>query len=499
MYALVKDLPVGEYNVNENQDGFSGKGIISKKEFTGTLTVSADETAEIPTAAFVNNMVIEMTSASVKKVWKDDENRDGVRPTSLKVWLLADGEKIDYVILNSANNWVDRIDNLPKTKNGQGIAYTWQEEGITDYTLTNTAQTGTLTTLTNTHETKKTKVSVRKVWVDSGDHPASVKVQLYADGIAVPGKSVTLSAGNKWKHTWEDLELYAKPKGQSGGQQKIIYSVVETEIPKGYVMKIAGNAESGFVITNTKEKGRLVIQKSFDIREEEPPEENDETTEINVVKIWENDNDNKDGNRPGSITVHLFADGKEIKTAKLTAANGWKWTFSDLPKYVDERPINYAITEDPVKWYTTEIQGFTIRNKYTPETTSVSVKKVWHVNDPGKDTIPLSVRMTLSNGMNVVLNEGNGWTATITDLPAYVNGEPAVYTWTEQEIIGYELESVRQNGNMTTFTNKPWTRPDKPEKGKPPKNAGDTWYVFDEYDTPLGVEIVINHVGDCFD
>ena len=28
---------------------------------------------------------------------------------------------------------------------------------------------------------------------------------------------------------------------------------------------------------------------------------------------------------------------------------------------------------------------------------------------------------------------------------------------------------------------------------------GNQFYVFDEYETPLGVEIMINHVGDCFD
>ena len=47
--------------------------------------------------------------------------------------------------------------------------------------------------------------------------------------------------------------------------------------------------------------------------------------------------------------------------------------------------------------------------------------------------------------------------------------------------------------------NRRWVRPATPNRGGTPKTAGETVYEFDEYETPLGVEIVINHVGDCFD
>ena len=107
--------------------------------------------------------------------------------------------------------------------------------------------------------------------------------------------------------------------------------------------------------------------------------------------------------------------------------------------------------------------------------------------------------MYLSNGMSVLLNEANGWQATISNLPARINGQPAVYTWTEQATLGYVLESMTQEGEVTVFTNHLWTRPEEPSKGKKPRTPGEALYVFEEYDTPLGVEIVINHVGDCFD
>ena len=160
------------------------------------------------------------------------------------------------------------------------------------------------------------------------------------------------------------------------------------------------------------------------------------------------------------------------------------------------RPIHYSITEDPVEQYSTEIQGFNIYNKYQPELTSVSVKKIWDDDDNKQGIRPKKIIMKLNNGMKVTLNEKNGWMASITGLPAWINGKPAVYTWTEQEIIGYEQESVTTTGNLTVFTNKVHRRKES-DKGKT-KNPGDTTRIED-YRTPLGVEIMINHVGDCFD
>ena len=79
-----------------------------------------------------------------------------------------------------------------------------------------------------------------------------------------------------------------------------------------------------------------------------------------------------------------------------------------------------------------------------------------------------------------------------------VNGQPAEYTWTEQELIGYKLESMVTEGTVTVVTNKRWTRPDNPTEGKTPQLPGEEIFI-EEYETPLGVDVIINHVGDCFD
>ena len=474
----------------------------SKEKVVVTVTVTegekeleADASYQDGIDALVNYYDSAKVSVAVKKLWKDENNSDGLRPTGLKIELLADGELTGKSVnLNADNNWVGQIDQLPKRKDGKEIVYSWKEPNVVGYTLTGTSTSGSLTTLTNTHEAEKTTVEVKKVWVDSGEHPADVEVQLYADGKAL-GEAVKLNAGNGWKFSWNNL---CRNVRDDGVVREIKYTVAETKIPEGYVAKITGNASTGFVITNTKETGKLVIEKEFDIQiPEEEPEEEVMTTDIEIVKIWD-DNNNKDGNRPKSITVHLYAGGEEIRSAKLTAANGWKHTFGELPKFVNGHPITYTVKEDPVRWYVAEIHGYTIRNKYQPEMTSVSVRKVWDDENNKHMFRPTSVHMTLSNGMSVILNEENGWMASITGLPTMVNGKPAEYTWTEQEVIGYELESMETEGTVTTFTNKPWSRPDKPTEGKTPRLPGEE-IIIEEYETPLGVDVIINHVGDCFD
>ncbi len=330
-------------------------------------------------------------------------------------------------------------------------------------------------------------------------------MQLYADNVAV-GDKVQLNAGNNWSYTWP--EKLPKNVNESGVKREIKYSVNETEIPEGYTGKVTKTISKAnedkvtnvsFKITNTYENGKLIIEKEFDIAPWEPFTPDDSPMDIPVIKTW-NDNNNKDGNRPASVVVRLLANGTQVAVAELNAGNNWRYTFAGMPR-IDENKekIEYTITEDPVDWYKAQINGFNIRNNYEPELTSVTVTKIWDDANNEMQARPESIVMTLSNGMTVLLNDQNNWTATINDLPTRVNGAPANYTWTEQKVLGYDKVAEVTEGSVTTFMNRRWVRPATPNRGGTPKTAGETVYEFDEYETPLGVDIVINHVGDCFD
>ena len=492
--------------MTENEDGLAGMGIKLTLKPTDVIKVEKDSTdTKIPTAEFTNDM--EVVSASVQKIWKDENNTDGKRPLKLIVHLKARGKTIETVELSASTGWMKTIRNLPKCDEKGEIEYTWEEDTPSGYTLESTNTVGTLTTLTNVFPPEKTSISVHKVWDDQnnvgGTRQDEIKVQLFADGKA-EGDPVPLNAGNGWSYTWKDLTKNCNPSGEAGGSRAIVYTVEEIGVPSGYQVAVSGNAQSGFEITNSIELGKLEIRKRFKYEPaEEEPDDLDALVSIPVLKVWD-DNENKDQNRPESITVRLYAGGEEIDSVKLNEANGWAHTFKDLPKYKNNKTIRYSVTEDPVEMYTTQISGsaesgFSIVNQYSPQVTSVMVRKVWDDNDNEMLIRPTSIRMTLSNGMNVILNEANGWTAVVNDLPAIVDGKPAAYTWTEQEVPGYKLESKSTTGTVTTFTNRAVKLVKIPADQPQPRMPGGGWVIFEEYDTALGGELLINHVGDCFD
>ena len=74
-----------------------------------------------------------MTSVNVTKVWDDDNNRDGVRPVSVVVNLLADGEINQTVVLDAGTGWKYTFANLLVYKNGKKIKYNFSEEVVDKY------------------------------------------------------------------------------------------------------------------------------------------------------------------------------------------------------------------------------------------------------------------------------------------------------------------------------------------------------------------------------
>ncbi len=89
--------------------------------------------------------------------------------------------------------------------------------------------------------------------------------------------------------------------------------------------------------------------------------------DIGGYKIWSGD---EESDRPDSITIHLLANGTEVDSKTVTAADGWKWSFTDLDECdEDDNAIIYAITEDEVDGYTTDVSGYNVINTYTTDKT----------------------------------------------------------------------------------------------------------------------------------
>ncbi|MBR1599338.1 MAG: Cna B-type domain-containing protein [Lachnospiraceae bacterium] len=106
--------------------------------------------------------------------------------------------------------------------------------------------------------------------------------------------------------------------------------------------------------------------------------ENKKVVAVSGSKTWKDEND-KDGLRPVSITVHLLADGNEIDKRTVTAKDNWKWDFGKLPRNKEDgTEIVYSVKEDVVTGYETEYNGLDIVNthKAKEETTTEATTEV---------------------------------------------------------------------------------------------------------------------------
>ena len=404
-------------------------------DYTKTVSTNEAKTEYVIT----NTHVTETTEATVKKVWNDSNDQDGKRPAELTVNLMNGNTVVRTVTLNAGNNWTAKVTGLAKKANGTDIAYSWSEGSMpTGYSLTDTSVDGTVTTLTNTYAPEETSVSVRKVWDDSsnqdGIRPASVTVQLYADGKA-NGAPVDLNAANNWSHTWTKL-------AKKANKTDIEYTVDEVSVPADYTKTVSANeAKTEYVITNTHVT---------------------ETTEATVKKVW-NDSNDQDGKRPAKLTVNLMNGNTVVSTVTLSEENGWEATVSNLPKKENGTVISYSWSEGSMpEGYSLEgsvTSGTvtTLTNKYAPEETSVSVRKVWTDSDNQDGIRPDSITVQLKadgkeSGEPVELNEANNWTHTWNGLAKKASGTEIEYSVDEVSVPGGYTKTVTANENKTEYT-----------------------------------------------
>ncbi len=184
-------------------------------------------------------------NVGVTKVWDDENNQDGIRPDSINV-TLSNGTT---VTLNEENKWTATVKDVPEYKDGEKINYTWTEDEVEGYELTDTSVEDNITTLTNTHIPEVLEIIVNKVWDDddneSGKRPESVTVKLVSDEEEI--ETVELNEENKWTHTF-------KVPAYSNGN-KIEYDIREAEVPEGYEVAYEGSIEDGITIHNVLGQG----------------------------------------------------------------------------------------------------------------------------------------------------------------------------------------------------------------------------------------------------
>ena len=323
------------------------------KEITYSIKevgVPAGYEASVTGQVVTNTYNPETIVLSGTKVWKDNNNQDGKRTTSVKVQILNGDKVVQEIEVSEATGWKFESKALPKYENGKLIKYTVKEVVVKGYTSTITTEKEGKYTITNEYTPEKIAVSGQKTWIDNNDQdrirPASITVKLLANGKET-GQEATATAETGWKYEFTNLDRYQNGK-------PIEYTVKEVGVPTVYTA-----TETGMNVTNTHTP---------------------EKTSVKGKKIWKGDENHKDA-RPASITVKLFANGKDTgKTAIASEASGWTYEFTDLDRYQEGKEIAYTVEEVNVPdGYTASVEGYNITNTHTPEKPTPGKP-----NEPGK-------------------------------------------------------------------------------------------------------------------
>ena len=482
--------------------------------YTSTITEAQSESESLLKVNVTNSYTPETVELTVTKEWKDDENRDRIRPDSVKVSLKANGEVVSYKAgntqnnktgddaegetefeLNEANKWTYTFSDLPKYSGGIEIAYTISEVSVPAGYTSGQSRKGNVITVTNSYTPEKVIVSGDKIWQDAlmdGDRvikdnaddlrPAEVRISLVAKvgdrQIDINADPQITTADEDWYYEFRDLN-----KNDENGNP-ITYSVKEDPVP-GY--------ETAY--------GEPVVEDN-NITIDVTNIHNPERISADITKIWDDDND-RDGIRSkiGTIRIELYrhVDGEEteeyVTEADITVDGGnyQTYSFNGLEKYRFDKNTGagdeyiYTIKEaapdadlDYSASYGNDENGLTVTNTHSPELTEVNVEKIWldegnqDGSRPDSITLKLYDRDDMDNPVRVAKNvtgskTADKWIYTFDKLLKYKNGSEIQYV-----VIEDPVESANGSRNADGTVRKYVTEyPD----------SGDGTRIINRYDT----------------
>lgn len=286
---------------------------------------------------------------------------------------------------------------------------------------------GAVKTVKNTVDPNASKkLTVKKVWKDEsnqdGKRPASIAVDVYANGQKLADKTVTVTGGStdaEWTAQTTDLPIF------DANGQKIIYTIGEDQLD-GYD---APEVDQGnLTVTNSRTPEKIAIKAS---------------------KKWD-DAENQDGKRPANVVVKLYKEvggqKSEVANRTLTEADQWATEFTNLNKYEKGQEVVYSLEEDAVPHYQSQVtgnaaDGFVVTNTYKPETIKISGQKKWEDAENQDGKRPNAVRVKILKGQDIVdvqeVTAANGWKYESNPLPKYAVGQEIAYTVTEEAVSGY--------------------------------------------------------------
>ena len=410
----------------------------------------------------------------VNKIWSDDNNANGKRPTSIKYVLKGGNTSIEQVVTGNVTtneDWSYTFANVPKYNDrNELINYILEEEpvvqdGFKFYKKSISGDMNDGFDVTNTFKIPTETISIKadKHWADNSNQakkrPTSIILRL-KNGAEIVEDKILTGTGDDWTYTFTNVPKY----NQLGNE--VNYVLEELEVKTGdlkfYNKNIAGTYKAGFTVTNT-----------FNVP--------DEKINVTVTKNWD-DNSNVNAKRPTSIKYVLnggLTPVEQVVIGNRTTNENWSYIFTNMPKYNEfGNLINYQVEEQEVnindfKFYANKIigdkdTGFIITNKFVvPEDKiTVQVTKHWEDNNNGNNRRPESIKFVIKQNNSEIKSKvltGNrttdeNWSYTFDNLLKFdENGQEIDYVLEEQEVNADDMKFYtgtmsgnRQSGFVVT-------------------------------------------------
>ena len=340
-------------------------------------------------------------SLTIKKVWRDENNKTQKRPGSITVDVLDSARNIvRTVTLNADGNWTARVDDLSPNEK-----YTISEWAVEGYSASDPVcnQDNSECTIENTIE-GEFGIRLKKTWNDFGyesNRPSAVYFNIYG---SVNGReyynntfalydSIHTSPNDAyvWSGFVDGLDKY-DDEGRTINycvREEIIYDNDKPNEKYGYT--ISGNDAN-----NCKDSSAgNIIEYNFT--------NTLETITLPVLKNW--DDHGFEENRPKGVEIKIFQNGIYYGLVNLSSIDevehGYAWaTNVTLPK-TDKNGTEFTYSFEEISpnesYKVTESangnDGVTLTNEYL--TTNVRVQKIWNDNDNAARLRPRSVSFVL--------------------------------------------------------------------------------------------------------
>ena len=401
-----------------------------EKTFTVKVTKDAEETVantasikvgDKPEISSNTTSVTPKIDISGEKIWKDKDDNFKLRPDSVKITLLANGEKTDKTTeATEASGWKYSFSDLPLYNDGKKIEYTVEETPVDnylepEYEVVNKDGDANKINITNSIDEELFSwtgdITVDKaVAVKADNEYAPQKVTdtfyfaLFSDKELTKRATMKSEDGTETEIGIEKLELKNEASGTvtfkdipTGTiKEPVKYYLAETDkdgVPVGEGFRYTpefGQSGSEVSLTVKDHDADLKVANVFDNK-----------IDVSGKKTWVDDND-KYKQRPNDITVFLKQNGEDYKDAQentyavhASKDTDWAYTFKDLPEFDENGDrYEYSVDEAFVAYYDAVIDGMDITNTFD--------KKKYYDDNPATITV---TKETLLKGKEYEVND----------------------------------------------------------------------------------------------